>query len=333
LRTAPRAGAQIRAPHQLVRPPPPGTMGGGDAKVAGRVATWRFQIWNDAGEVPNRAGVGMTVQHNRRVMIGLWTAAGLAALAAGAPAMADPLPPSVAIYTLSQPFNGQNDLTNVQLPVGYYQHDSDGFGDDISGFTSPNNFGAGPMADITAIAGGSGSISLKYYYEITGPGGSAQIDLSGSAYAFGFPYPDQGGAWAGIWGSAGLPAGGFYGQACASFSNGCAADAPFGTVPVNVQFTVPTNTLEWIELGVSASAGGFGSEFVAQADPIISLDPSIGDPQDYQILVSPDVQNGDPPVIGGGVPEPATWAMMLVGFGGLGALLRRRRRGQVALAA
>jgi hypothetical protein len=34
----------------------------------------------------------------------------------------------------------------------------------------------------------------------------------------------------------------------------------------------------------------------------------------------------------GAVPEPATWAMMLVGFGGLGAVLRRRR-GQVALAA
>jgi hypothetical protein len=28
---------------------------------------------------------------------------------------------------------------------------------------------------------------------------------------------------------------------------------------------------------------------------------------------------------GGAVPEPATWAMMLVGFGGLGALIRRRR--------
>jgi hypothetical protein len=34
----------------------------------------------------------------------------------------------------------------------------------------------------------------------------------------------------------------------------------------------------------------------------------------------------------GGVPEPATWAMMLVGFGGLGAVLRQRR-GRVALAA
>ncbi len=35
---------------------------------------------------------------------------------------------------------------------------------------------------------------------------------------------------------------------------------------------------------------------------------------------------------GGGVPEPATWAMMLVGFGGLGALLRHRRH-QNAIAA
>jgi hypothetical protein len=26
-----------------------------------------------------------------------------------------------------------------------------------------------------------------------------------------------------------------------------------------------------------------------------------------------------------GVPEPATWATMLIGFGGLGAILRRRR--------
>lgn len=34
----------------------------------------------------------------------------------------------------------------------------------------------------------------------------------------------------------------------------------------------------------------------------------------------------------GAVPEPTTWAMMLLGFGGLGAVLRRRRN-QVALAA
>jgi hypothetical protein len=39
--------------------------------------------------------------------------------------------------------------------------------------------------------------------------------------------------------------------------------------------------------------------------------------------------NGAP--VTGGVPEPATWGLMLVGFGGLGAMMRRRRA--VALAA
>ena len=32
------------------------------------------------------------------------------------------------------------------------------------------------------------------------------------------------------------------------------------------------------------------------------------------------------PIIGGGVPEPATWALMLIGVAGLGATLRARRR-------
>ena len=33
---------------------------------------------------------------------------------------------------------------------------------------------------------------------------------------------------------------------------------------------------------------------------------------------------------GGAVPEPATWALMLLGFGGLGAMLRRQRRQAIA---
>ena len=35
------------------------------------------------------------------------------------------------------------------------------------------------------------------------------------------------------------------------------------------------------------------------------------------------------PVRVGAVPEPATWAMMLLGFGGMGVAMRRRRRTQV----
>jgi hypothetical protein len=35
---------------------------------------------------------------------------------------------------------------------------------------------------------------------------------------------------------------------------------------------------------------------------------------------------------GGPIPEPATWAMMILGFGGVGAMLRRRRVPQLSIA-
>jgi hypothetical protein len=38
-------------------------------------------------------------------------------------------------------------------------------------------------------------------------------------------------------------------------------------------------------------------------------------------------------LVPGGVPEPASWALMILGFGGVGAVLRRRRQGQAALTA
>lgn len=37
------------------------------------------------------------------------------------------------------------------------------------------------------------------------------------------------------------------------------------------------------------------------------------------------------PTITGGVPEPATWAMTIIGFAGVGSLIRRRRAGALAI--
>lgn len=45
-------------------------------------------------------------------------------------------------------------------------------------------------------------------------------------------------------------------------------------------------------------------------------------------LLASGTATGD--VIGGGVPEPGTWALMILGFGSAGAMLRRRRMGLAA---
>jgi len=56
--------------------------------------------------------------------------------------------------------------------------------------------------------------------------------------------------------------------------------------------------------------------FVTTLSGPVTLDSATAD---YVLFDFRDVETG--------VPEPATWAMMLLGFGGLGAVLRRRRFG------
>jgi hypothetical protein len=55
---------------------------------------------------------------------------------------------------------------------------------------------------------------------------------------------------------------------------------------------------------------------------------NIGDPGRYLF----NVRNGVVQVPTGAVPEPATWAMMLFGFGAVGTSLRRKRRQEMAAA-
>lgn len=45
------------------------------------------------------------------------------------------------------------------------------------------------------------------------------------------------------------------------------------------------------------------------------FDPAIGDAKQFRVLG-----------VGAPIPEPGSWAMMIMGFGGLGVLLRRRRQ-------
>jgi hypothetical protein len=54
------------------------------------------------------------------------------------------------------------------------------------------------------------------------------------------------------------------------------------------------------------------------SNPNVGDDPSLIDPSGLRVTASDAVV--------GGVPEPATWAMMLIGFGAIGIAMRFRRR-------
>ena len=116
----------------------------------------------------------------------------------------------------------------------------------------------------------------------------------------------------------------FVGPNFSEFSNLYTRDCVNGgvdcvTQPFSINTTVTSNEVEEIRLHVGGVVtGGVGSSFSVTLDPTISLAPGFAD-QGYQLLVAPDAQ---PPT---GVPEPAAWALMIVGFGLTGASVRRRR--------
>jgi PEP-CTERM motif len=78
-------------------------------------------------------------------------------------------------------------------------------------------------------------------------------------------------------------------------------------------------SIYFVDIFANAYAGSFGFDRSADAlvDPTITVDPQYAD--DYYIQYSPGL-------LAAGAPEPASWGMILIGFGGLGILMRSRRR-------
>jgi hypothetical protein len=79
----------------------------------------------------------------------------------------------------------------------------------------------------------------------------------------------------------------------------------------NVVYTVTMQVEEYSDVGSGVEYSGSGV-LEATVDPTFTIAPSFAN--DYTLVFSPGVGNG----LASGVPELSTWAMMLIGFAGLG---------------
>lgn len=128
--------------------------------------------------------------------------------------------------------------------------------------------------------------------------------------------------------------------------SGCPAPTPNGFFAANGgnSFTAYFTTLQ---SSISFQTVSFSSTLAQAFDAMNNLVASVSDNQGFPVTNQTDVLNGtgisyvtfsynggnNGPAITNltfdstpAVPEPATWAMMLMGFAGIGASMRRRRR-------
>ena len=104
-----------------------------------------------------------------------------------------------------------------------------------------------------------------------------------------------------------------------------------GNFSLQATTMVETNSLIEVQMSDSAiievqQGSGSAHSFI---DPFFSIDPNFANADQYSILTSPGIEN-----VPTGVPEPSTWAMLLLGSAGLGlAAYRRTKAGSVPFVA
>lgn len=182
--------------------------------------------------------------------------------------------------------------------------------------------------DGAEFSGGRAHVALEYFMEIVGPGsGLAPLHVLGAGGVTSFNGGDG-------FASLDMATPGIEFRTAVDSHSGVLtigdADGLQLIVPDGSSFGIdgtmlfPINTVIDVRMvAIADSDIEFGpSAASALIDPIFSIDPSFANAGLYSIITSDGIGNGG----AGGVPEPSVWALMLVGFGTLGAALRRRRR-------
>ncbi|MES2198025.1 MAG: PEPxxWA-CTERM sorting domain-containing protein [Pseudomonadota bacterium] len=94
---------------------------------------------------------------------------------------------------------------------------------------------------------------------------------------------------------------------------------------INGFYSFQTNSIYTVSLWAT-TISGFGQPASAWVDPVFTLDPLLSD--NYSLAFSDGIVNAV-----AAVPEPSTWAMMILGFAGVGFMAYRRKAKSVQMAA
>jgi hypothetical protein len=165
---------------------------------------------------------------------------------------------------------------------------------------------ASPVPSVSLTTTGLGAIGvmeLLYYFEAIGPAGNLLINVNAS----GSTSPLNAGADA------------FIVQPAQVSANGLFIGSPTqGAWTINQEGSFVANTIYQVSLQVEATNGGS-----AYIDPTFTIDPAYA--SNYSLTFSAGIASG--------VPEQSTWAMMILGFAGIGFMAYRRKSKPAMMAA
>ena len=168
----------------------------------------------------------------------------------------------------------------------------------------------------TSCAGGSYGVTSQIFYhiEVTGPAGvfvPYNFDTAGGVTLIG-PF-GGGSAQVNLIAPGGAGLTGF--NASTILSNGNVFCGSSGCVNGTQHVNLLSNTEYTVEVYATAGAGTNSAAIVsAWADPYIYIDPTFVGGDQFLLHISDGI--GNTPL--SAVPEPSTWAMMILGFAGLG---------------
>jgi hypothetical protein len=224
---------------------------------------------------------------------------------------------STLVWPLFPQYNAQYQAANIEdspIPIN-----ESGPGWRLTQVISPN-----PIVSTTSSMGAGGTLDSGIYYYIAligPPGANVPVTISGTLTATGSGDAFNSNAVVAFYNYDGSALKSISWN-CYIGSTQCGASGYSYTLSLSSSPSLSDLSATSIfAMKIEVSSGADSSSYsFAESDPSIFVPPSFPDASEYSLVLSPGIGNPGAPV-----PESLTWAMVLVGFAGIGLAGFRRR--------